>query len=489
VSSLQVEKPPLVSPVWLPILTRENPMHILAANQSQTSSKPGKLNARIIFWAISSALAGFLFGFDTIVISGAEQTIQKLWGLGPGLHGLVMGSALYGTVLGSLLGGWPTDRFGRKKTLLFVGLLYLLSAVGCGFANGVAMFVVARFLGGIGIGISTVAAPLYISEIAPAAFRGRLAGLFQFNIVFGCVVALVSNVVIAQGGGVNAWRWMLGVAAFPSVLYALMCFGLPESPRWLLSRKGDRAAGLHVLKLIEPDLSPSQLEAHAQNIMAAVRSEQTVASTFWTWRLRIPILLAILVAVFNQLSGINAVWYYAPRIFEMAGLGQKAALLQSAGIGIINVIFTFLGLWLIDRIGRRSLLYIGSFGYILSLGLIAWGFFTQHFAIVPACIFAFIAAHAVGQGTVIWVLISEIFPNRHRAEGQALGSFTHWLFAALLTTFFPKMVARFAPGYVFLFFCCMMVLQLIWVRTMVPETKGISLEDMQKRLRIGNNNQ
>jgi sugar porter (SP) family MFS transporter len=443
------------------------------------------MNSRIVFWAITSALAGFLFGFDTIVISGAEQTIQKLWGLSPGLHGLVMGSALYGTVLGSLLGGWPTDKLGRKKTLQFVGVLYVVSAVGCGFANSVGMFVTARVLGGIGIGISTVAAPLYISEIAPAAYRGRLAGLFQFNIVFGCVVALVSNVVIAQVGGVNAWRWMLGIAAFPSVLYAVMCFGLPESPRWLLGRKGDRAAGLQVLKLIEPDLSPSQLEAHATEMMAAARSEQNAASAFWTWELRVPILLAILVAVFNQLSGINAVWYFAPRIFEMAGLGQKAALLQSAGIGIINVIFTFLGLWLIDRIGRRTLLYIGSFGYIISLGLIAWGFFTQHFAMVPVCLFAFIAAHAVGQGTVIWVLISEIFPNRHRAEGQALGSFTHWLFAALLTTFFPKMVAQFAPGYVFLFFCCMMVLQLIWVKTMVPETKGISLEDMQRKLHIG----
>jgi sugar porter (SP) family MFS transporter len=459
-------------------------MHIEADKQKETSGQTGKMNSRIAFWAVTSALAGFLFGFDTIVISGAEQTIQKLWGLSPGLHGLVMGSALYGTVLGSLLGGWPTDKFGRKPTLLFIGVLYVLSAIGCGLASSVAIFVTARFLGGIGIGISTVAAPLYISEISPAAFRGRLAGLFQFNIVFGCVVALVSNVVIAQVGGANSWRWMLGIAAFPSILYAIMCLGLPESPRWLLSRKGDRAAGLQVLQLIEPDLSQAQRESQATEMMAAARSEQTVASTFWTWRLRVPILLAILVAVFNQLSGINAVWYFAPRIFEMAGLGQKAALLQSAGIGIINVIFTFLGLWLIDRIGRRTLLYIGSFGYILSLGLIAWGFFTQHYAMVPACIFAFIAAHAVGQGTVIWVLISEIFPNRHRAEGQALGSFTHWLFAALLTTFFPKMVAQFAPGYVFLFFCCMMVLQLIWVKTMVPETKGISLEDMQRKLHI-----
>jgi sugar porter (SP) family MFS transporter len=442
------------------------------------------MKARIFFWSITSALAGFLFGFDTVVISGAEQKIQALWGLSAGLHGLAMGSALYGTVLGSLLGGWPTDNFGRRPTLLFIGILYVLSAIGCGFASGVGMFITARFIGGIGIGISTVAAPLYISEIAPPAYRGRLAGMFQFNIVFGIVIAFLSNAIIARMGGENAWRWMLGIAAVPSVIYAVMCFGLPESPRWLIGRKGDRAAGLKVLKLIEPDFPQAQLEAHADELMAAARSEKAVASNFWTWRLRVPIFLAILVAFFNQLSGINAVLYFAPRIFEMTGLGKEAALLQSVGIGITNLIFTFVGLWLIDRLGRRTLLYIGSFGYIASLGLTAWAFFTQHYAIVPACIFAFIAAHAIGQGTVIWVLISEIFPNRHRAEGQALGSFTHWIFAALLTTFFPKMVTALAPGYVFLFFCGMMVLQLVWVKLWVPETKGVSLEAMQHKLGI-----
>lgn len=440
------------------------------------------MNTRILYWAITSALAGFLFGFDTIVISGAEQTIQRLWGLSPGLHGLVMGSALYGTVLGSLLGGWPTDHFGRRKTLLFIGILYIVSAFGCGFATGPAMFVAARILGGIGIGVSTVAAPLYISEIAPPAYRGRLSGMFQFNIVFGVLVAFVSNALIAQVGGVDAWRWMLGIAAFPSILYAVLCLGLPESPRWLLSRKHDRAAGLQVLRLIEPDLSDTQLEAHAEEMAAAAHAEQTVAAAFWTPRLRIPILLAILVAFFNQLSGINAVNYFAPRIFEMAGLTEKAALLQSVGIGVVNIIFTILGLSLIDKLGRRTLLYIGSIGYILSLGLTSWAFATHHYAIVPACIFFFIAAHAMGQGTVIWVLLSEIFPNRHRAEGQALGSFTHWIFAALLTTFFPMMVSAFAPAQVFLFFCGMMVLQLIWVKTMVPETKGVSLEAMQHTL-------
>ena len=442
------------------------------------------MNWRLFRWSVVSALAGFLFGFDTVVISGAEQKIQALWGLSAGMHGLAMGAALYGTVLGSLLGGWPTDRFGRTKTLLGIGVLYVLSAIGCAFATGVSTFIAARFIGGLGIGVSTVAAPLYISEIAPPAYRGRLAGMFQFNIVFGILIAFASNAVIARMGGADAWRWMLGIAAVPSVVYAVMCLGLPESPRWLIGRKGDRAAGLAVLRLIEPEWPPARLAAHADEMIAAAGSEHAPASRFWTWRLRVPIVLAILIAFFNQLSGINAVLYFAPRIFEMTGLGQEAALLQSVGIGVTNLIFTFVGLWLIDRVGRRTLLYVGSVGYIVSLSLTAWAFFTQHYGIVPACIFAFIASHAIGQGTVIWVYISEIFPNRHRAEGQALGSFTHWVFAALLTSFFPQMVTSFAPGYVFLFFAGMMVLQLVWVRLMVTETKGRSLEEIQRDLDV-----
>ncbi len=437
---------------------------------------------RILFWSVTSALAGFLFGFDTVVISGAEQTIQSLWGLGAGMHGIAMASALYGTVVGALIGGWPTDRFGRKPTLLFIGILYLIGAVGSGLANNVYVFVLARAIGGLGIGMSTVVAPLYISEIAPPAHRGRLTGMYQFNIVFGILVAYLSNWLLA-GIGESAWRWMLGVAAFPSVIYTLLCFGLPESPRWLLGKRNDREAGRKVLQLIEPEAGKAQIEAAADAIMAA-SSEPVSAGHFWTLRLRLPILLAFLIAFFNQLSGINAVLYFAPRIFEMTGLGAKAAFLQSVGIGVTNLIFTFAGLRLIDLLGRRTLLFIGSFGYIGSLGLTAWAFFTHHYGIVPACIFAFIAAHAVGQGAVIWVFISEIFPNRHRAEGQSLGCSTHWIFAALLTTFFPKMVAMFAPGYVFAFFAFMMVLQLVWVKTMVPETKGIALEDMQHKLGI-----
>jgi SP family arabinose:H+ symporter-like MFS transporter len=440
------------------------------------------MNARVFFWSLTSALAGFLFGFDTVVISGAEKTIQSLWGLSPELHGVAMASALYGTVVGSLIGGWPTDRFGRKATLLWIGVLYFVGAVGSALATNVSLFIIARVIGGLGIGISTVAAPLYISEIAPPKYRGRLAGMFQFNIVFGILIAFVSNALLA-GVGDNAWRWMLGVAAFPSFLYAVFCFGLPESPRWLLSKRGDRQAGINVLQRIQPEASSAQINSQADEISAA-STEKGSSEHFWTSRLRKPILLAIFIAFFNQLSGINAVLYFAPRIFELTGLGAKAALLQSIGIGVTNLIFTFVGLWLIDRLGRRTLLFIGSFGYIASLGLVAWAFFSSHLSIVPICIFAFIAAHGIGQGTVIWVFISEIFPNRQRAEGQTLGSFTHWIFAALLTTFFPKMVTAFPPGYVFSFFAGMMVLQLIWVKLWVPETKGVPLEQIQRQLGV-----
>src|SRR3954471_13822940 len=421
------------------------------------------MKSRIFLWSLVSALAGFLFGFDTVVISGAEKTIQALWKLGDAMHGFAMASALYGTVVGSLLGGWPADRFGRRKTLLWIGLLYLVSAIWSAVANDVHSFIIARFIGGLAIGISTVAAPLYISEISPPDKRGRLTGMFQFNIVFGILVAFASNFLLARIGE-NSWRWMLGIVGLPALAYTVACFGIPESPRWLLVRKGDRTQGLAVLQLIRPEASQVELTALADEIVAGSPVE-TSASGFFSKRLSRPIFLAVLVAFFNQLSGINAILYFAPRIFELTGLAKQTALLQSVGIGVTNLIFTFVGLWLIDRLGRRTLLFIGSFGYIASLGLCAWAFFTQNFAIVPACIFAFIAAHAIGQGTVIWVFISEIFPNKYRATGQSLGSATHWIFAALLTTFFPKMVTAFPAGYVFLFFCFMMVLQLVWVKT------------------------
>jgi SP family arabinose:H+ symporter-like MFS transporter len=439
------------------------------------------ISGRVFFWALTSALAGFLFGFDTVVISGAEQKIQALWGLSDTVHGIAMASALYGTVIGAFIGAWPTDRFGRRATLRSLGIIYLISAIGSALAPNVSIFILARLIGGLGIGISTVVAPLYISEIAPPKYRGRLAGMFQFNIVFGIIVADTSNWLLS-GIGENAWRWMLGVAAFPSLVYAVFCLGIPESPRWLLTRKKDRPGGIAVLRQIQPNVSEVNLNSLADEI--AITGKIQSAGNFWTKQFRTPILLAFLIAFFNQLSGINAVLYFAPRIFELAGLGQNAALLQTIGVGVTNFIFTFAGLWLIDRAGRRFLLYLGSFGYIIFLGLIAWAFFSKHYAIVPACVFAFIAAHAVGQGAVIWVYLSEIFPTRYRAAGQTLGSSTHWFFAALLTTCFPRAVTHFQPGYVFLFFCGMMVLQLIWVKTMVVETKGVPLEQVQKRLGI-----
>lgn len=438
------------------------------------------MHPQIVVWSIVSSLAGFLFGFDTVVISGAEKTIQELWGLSPQAHGVAMASALYGTVIGAMLGGWPTDRLGRRPTLFWVGVLYFVSAVWSGLATGFWTFFVARFIGGLGVGISTVAAPLYISEISPPNARGRLAGLFQFNIVFGILAAFLSNWLLE--GWPDDWRWMLAAEAPPALAYTLACLAIPESPRWLLLRGGaeNQRRAIDVLGRMDPQASPTDLEATAARIVAASRPASTAEGR--PPGLGRPLLLAFLIALFNQLSGVNAVLYFAPRIFEMAGLGEKAALLQSIGIGITNIVFTFVGLWLIDRLGRRTLLVIGSLGYIVSLGLCAWAFATGNTGIVPACIFAFMAAHAIGQGAVIWVFIAEIFPDRFRATGQAVGCATHWIMAALLTTVFPVVVVKFAPSAVFAFFSGMMVLQLVWVLLMVPETKGVPLEEIARRM-------
>lgn len=439
------------------------------------------MNRSIVIWSIVSSLAGFLFGFDTVVISGAEKTIQQLWGLSAGMHGVAIASALYGTVLGAMCGGWPTDRLGRKPTLFWIGILYFVSAVWSGLASDVWSFIIARFIGGLGVGISTVASPLYISEISPPAARGRLAGLFQFNIVLGILAAFLSNYLLE--GVQNDWRWMLGAEAFPAFAYTLACLAIPESPRWLLLKntEASRQQARSVLLRMSPHATPEELDTTAARIVAASQPTQG-SSAAAAASLRRPLILAFLIAFFNQFSGINAILYFAPRIFELAGMGEKSALLQSIGIGITNLVFTFVGLWLIDRLGRRTLLVIGSLGYIVSLGLCAWAFATGSFAIVPACIFAFIAAHAIGQGAVIWVFIAEIFPDAYRATGQAIGCATHWIIAALLTTIFPALVTQFAPSTVFGFFCGMMVLQLVWVLTMVPETKGVPLEEIAARL-------
>ncbi|MFZ5829402.1 MAG: sugar porter family MFS transporter [Planctomycetota bacterium] len=522
--------------------------------------------------AVTAALAGFLFGFDTIVISGAEQKIQSLWRLDGLMHGLCMSAALWGTVLGALFGGWPTERFGRRQTLLWIGVLYFVSAVGSGIAPEKYIFMLARFIGGVGVGIATVASPLYISEISPPQMRGRLAGMFQFNIVFGILIAFVSNYFIGKYVSETiAWRWMLGVEAFPALLYTLLCFRIPESPRWLIVHGGQREAGAEVFRRINPGLSDAEIGALVDTVAASVGDRET-AARFWTKRLAVPILLAILIAAFNQLSGINAILYFAPRLLGLAGVSDPLS--ASIGIGLTNLIFTFVGLWLIDRAGRRTLLYIGSLGYIASLAVCAFSFLNYPaFRVVSRAIdvetaaqqvltmdasevvlsddekatvwndyskakqslsaatavkgyqgnevaipeeaspqevkmlaakakdeassilgfkkfvvlfsiMAFIAAHAVGQGAVIWVFISEIFPNRNRAAGQALGSFTHWLFAASITLLFPVAIRAFDAGVMFAFFCAMMCLQLVWVVFMVPETKGVPLEEIQKKLGI-----
>ena len=440
------------------------------------------MSGRLVFWAVTAAFAGFLFGFDTVVISGAEGTIQELWNLSPRDHGLAVGAALWGTVIGALAGRWPADRIGRRGTLMWIGVLYVASAVWSALADDVYSFMLARWIGGVGVGVATVAAPMYIAEIAPAAWRGRLTALFQFNIVLGILVAYASNAALTPIGE-HAWRWMLGVEALPALLFTVLAIGLPESPRWLIGLQGRRDAGLDVLRQVRPGLTDAELSQIADEIERS-REVDGPTTGFWSLRLRRPILLAFLVAFFNQMSGVNAILYFAPRIFELAGHEQLAARLTSVGVGVTNLVFTFVGLALIDRLGRRTLLLVGSVGYIASLGCCAWGFASGHLAIVPACVFVFIAAHAVGQGTVIWVLIAEVFPNQHRAAGQSLGSFTHWIFAALVATAFPLAVAQFEPWAIFAFFAGMMVLQLLWVLLAVPETKGVPLEELSRRLGI-----
>lgn len=436
------------------------------------------MNSKLVLWSITVGLGGFLFGLDTAVISGAEQTIQKLWNLDAWMHGLAIGMALYGTVFGAAFGGIPADKIGRKKTLLWIGILFLVSSIGAAIAQDVYTFMLFRFMGGLSIGASSVVAPVYISEIAPPKYRGRMVISFQVNIVLGILLAYVSNYLLSGVGGENDWRWMLGVVAVPSLIFSLMVLITPESPRWLILQKGDEETARKVLALTEPEVDNA-----VEEIKASARAEAGVKQEpFLSRKYQLPILLAFLFAFFNQVSGINAVIYYAPRIFEMTGRVKEAALLSTAGIGVVNLLFTFVGWYLIDRFGRRTLMYIGSIGYIGSLALIALSFYTESYANVPLYIFAFIASHAIGQGAVIWVFISEIFPNSVRASGMSLGSLTHWVFAALIASIFPVLAIQFGGGPIFAFFSLMMVLQLVYVWRMMPETKGVSLEDLQKRL-------
>lgn len=435
---------------------------------------------KIFFWSITVALAGFLFGFDTVVISGADLSLESLWNRGETFHGfVVMASALWGTVIGAIFGGIPTDKLGRRKTLFWIGIFYFVSAVGSAMANDPWVFAVFRFIGGLGVGASTIAAPAYVSEIAPAKDRGKLVALYQFNIVFGILIAFVSNYLIAQFIETDAWRWMIGMEAIPALIYTLMVFTVPKSPRWLLTKKNDRTEATKYIKLIFPDVN---VEDAIANIMSKEK-ESNATETIFMKKYRFPLILAFLVAFFNQFSGINALLYYAPRIFEAAGLGESTALLSSVGIGITNLIFTLIGLSLIDKLGRKQLMYIGSFGYIISLSMVSLAFFLgwQGMA-VPIFLFLFIAAHAIGQGTVIWVFISEIFPTHLRAKGQSFGSSTHWVLAAIIPSMIPILFTTIGGSAVFAIFAFMMVFQLIFVWRMMPETKGKTLEEINTQM-------
>ena len=430
-------------------------------------------NIKIILWSLAAALGGFLFGFDTAVISGVEQTIQKLWGLNVFEHGITVSIALIGTVFGSLIGGIPTEKYGRRTTLFIIAVCYLLSSIGTAYAPDWSVFLIFRLLGGIGVGVSSVAAPMYISEIAPADKRGRLVAMFQFNIVFGILMAYLSNYLLGNSGE-NAWRMMLGVQAIPSLLFVAAVLFIPESPRWLILKKGDTTTARQILDTIDKTTTESIIVAIQKKVP---NNNSFQLSSLFKAAYRKPVVLAVLFALFNQVSGINAIIYYAPRIFEMAGLGKESALLSSAGIGLINLISTLIGLTLIDRYGRKMLMYIGSVGLVTSLSLVANAFFTNHIGIsVPMYLFIYIAFFGFSQGAVIWVFISEIFPNEVRAYGQALGSFTHWVIAAVIAFTFPFIAETFGGGMTFSFFALMMVLQLLFVWKIMPETKGTSLE-------------
>jgi sugar porter (SP) family MFS transporter len=442
--------------------------------------------------SLIAALAGFIFGFDTVVISGANQPIKALWHtteISPWFHGLfIMSMALWGTVVGAIFGGILTDKIGRKKVLLWVGIFFSISALGSALAPDPYIFSFFRFLGGLGIGISSIAAPAYVSEISTPETRGRLVAMYQFNIVFGILVAFLSNYFLQGVGGTADWRWMLGVMAIPSLLYTLMVFTIPESPRWLVSVKNDKEAAMRVLLRLGVKDANDEIEKITKSAIhekEAGHGEQR----FFSRKYKTILWLAFFVAFFNQWSGINFILYYAPEILERAGLAAKDSLGNSILIGVTNLLFTFAGLYLIDRLGRKTLLLIGSIGYIISLVMVSYAFKTgAGSGMLLTFLIMFIASHAVGQGAVIWVFIAEIFPNKVRARGQSFGASTHWICAAVITLITPVFldakngIFKDNPWPIFAFFAFMMFLQLIWVLTRVPETKGVSLEELEKKM-------
>jgi len=434
----------------------------------------------VMAWSMVVALGGFLFGFDTAVISGAEKSIQQFWQLSVFEHGLTISIALIGTVIGSLLGSRPSDRFGRKNTLYFVAIAYLISSLGTASADNWGVFLAFRFLGGLGVGASSVTAPIYISEVSPADRRGRLVGLFQFNVVLGILISYLSNYLLSQFGE-SSWRWMLGVQAVPALIFLILIRFIPESPRWLILKKGDTKRALEILRIINPLNCNKELIAIQSSHL---ESNSVNTDSLFSGQYKTPIILATLFAFFNQVSGINAIIYYAPRIFEMAGLGAHSSLLSTVGIGMINFIFTLLGINIIDKVGRRVLMLVGSIGLITSLFLVAFTFYSGNFNgfAIPVYMMFFIAFFAFSQGAVIWVFISEIFPNQVRAKGQTLGSSTHWIMAAIIAFYFPYLAETLGGAATFSFFGVMMVLQLIFVWRFMPETKGKSLEQIENNI-------
>jgi len=435
---------------------------------------------KVFFWSIVVALGGFLFGFDTAVISGAEQSIQQYWQLDHFQHGLTVSIALIGTILGSLLGSIPSERLGRRKTLILIAALYLVASLGTALATNWGVFLFFRFMGGIGVGASSVTAPIYISEISPARSRGKLVALFQFNIVLGILISYLSNYLIGQESE-TAWRWMLGVQVLPSALFLLLLNFVPESPRWLIVKKGRITEAANTMRIINPENYEAEIAAIRNDMQS---NQHTTGESLFSRKHRFPVFLAVTFAVFNQVSGINAIIYYAPRIFEMTGLGKQSSLLSSVGIGFVNFVFTLIAINFIDRIGRRTLMLIGSLGLIVTLGLVSRAFYTNDLGGigVTVALLVYIAFFAFSQGAVIWVFISEIFPNQVRAKGQTLGSLTHWVMAAVVAFSFPILAEDLGGGHTFLFFCIMMVLQLLFVWKVMPETKGKSLEQLETTL-------
>jgi len=439
-----------------------------------------KLNSTLLKSTVVAALGGLLFGFDTAVIAGATQALKVLYQLSPLGEGFTVASALVGTVIGSMLAGIPGDRYGRRDSLRGMAVLYVVSALGCALAWNWAALVIFRFIGGLAIGGSSVLGPMYIAEIAPAKWRGRLVGLFQFNVVLGILLAYLSNYALGtMGFGAAEWRWKLGVTAVPAAFFFLMLFGIPRSPRWLV-KKGRIDEAREVLRLIGEE----NYEQELRDIVESIDAEHVTSDALLTSKYRVPIFLAISIGMFNQLSGINAILYYLNAIFEHAGFSKVSGDLQAVAIGATNLLFTMLAMSVIDKVGRKKLLLIGSVGTALCLGGVAVIFLTRrHENLLVWMLVGYIAFFAFSQGAVIWVYISEVFPNRVRAKGQSLGSFSHWIMNALISWTFPLMAAS-SGGYPFVFFSAMMVLQFFVVLFFYPETKGISLEDMQKKLHI-----